>query len=79
MWVLGARTTYQFTRRLYARVYPQVDTGAEHLDADALLGYVLHPGSVLYAGVNADMDRLNGHRHTTGRTFFLKASYRFLR
>ncbi|MBI5711615.1 MAG: carbohydrate binding family 9 domain-containing protein [Candidatus Eisenbacteria bacterium] len=79
VWVLGARTTYQFTRRLYARVYPQVDTEAEHVDLDALLGYVIQPGSVLYAGVNADVDRFNGHRYSTGRTFFLKASYRFLR
>ena len=29
VWALGAKTTYQFTRRLYARVYPQYDTEAE--------------------------------------------------
>ena len=74
VWLLGARCTYQFTRRLYARVYPQYDSGAEHLDADALLGYVVHPGTVVYLGTNHDLDRIGGHEHATGRTYFIKAS-----
>jgi len=79
VWTLGAKTTWQFTRRLYARVYPQYDTEAEHLDADALLGYVLHPGSVLYLGWNGDADRVAGRHRATGRTAFFKASYLFQR
>ena len=77
VWTLGAKATWQFTRRLYVRLYPQYDTDAEHLDADALVGYVLHPGSVLYLGYNGDADRLAGRARATGHTAFLKVSYRF--
>jgi hypothetical protein len=79
VWVLGAKTTWQFTRRLYARFYPQYDTDAEHFDADALLGYVIHPGSVIYLGFNGDGDRVGGRQRTTGRTAFFKVSYLFQR
>jgi hypothetical protein len=75
LWLLGAKCTYQFTRRLYARVYPQYDSGAEHLDADGLLGYVVHPGTVLYLGVDNGLDRIAGRTRATGRTYFLKASF----
>jgi hypothetical protein len=79
VWQLGAKTTYQFTRRLFTRLYPQYDTFAEHFDADALLGYVLHPGSVLYLGVTGDFDQINGRRRATQRSLFLKVSYAFQR
>jgi len=79
LWLVGAKVTMQFTRELYARIYPQYDSGDGHVDLDALLGYVLHPGSVLYLGVNGDMDRVDGRRHATGRTLFFKASYAFQR
>ena len=78
-WLLGAKTTYQFTRRLYARLYPQYDTDSERLDVDGLLGYVLHPGSVLYLGMNGDLDKLGDRHRPTGRTVFFKASYLFQR
>jgi len=77
IWALGAKTTYQFSRRLYARLYPQYDTGLEHLDADALLGFVLHPGTVLYLGVGGDVDKVGSHHRPTQHTVFLKASYLF--
>ena len=77
VWALGVKTTYQFTRRLYARVYPQYDTEAWHLDADALLGYVLHPGSVIYLGYNGDADRIAGRHRVAGHTAFFKVSYLF--
>ena len=77
LWLLGAKTTYQFDRRLFVRVYPQYDTDTEHLDADALMGYVVHPGSVLYAGVNGGFDRVDDRRRATRRSVFLKASYAF--
>jgi hypothetical protein len=77
VWALGAKATWQFTRQLYARVYPQYDTEASHLDADALLGYVLHPGTVLYLGYNGDADRIAGRHRATGRTAFFKVSYLF--
>lgn len=74
--VVGAKTTYQFSRRLYARLYPQIDADAHHVDVDALVGYVLHPGSVLYLGVNGDLDKSVSYRET-GRAVFVKASYLF--
>jgi hypothetical protein len=74
---MGLKVTYQFTRRLYARVYPQYDTDAEHLDTDALLGYVLHPGSVVYLGVNGDYDRVDDRTEASRRSVFLKVSYLF--
>ncbi len=77
VWVLGAKTTYQFTRRLYTRLYPQYDTNTRHLDADALLGYVIHPGSVLYLGLSGDFDQVAGLRRATQRSLFLKVSYAF--
>jgi hypothetical protein len=77
VWALGAKTTWQFTRRLYVRVYPQYDTGERHLDLDLLLGYVVHPGSVVYLGVSEDVDRVSGRDRDTRRTLFLKLSHRF--
>ena len=77
IWALGAKTTFLFTRNFYARVYPQYDTEARHLDADALLAYVLHPGSVLYLGWSGDYERFEGRQRPMSRTFFLKASHRF--
>ncbi|HEY6865728.1 MAG TPA: DUF5916 domain-containing protein [Candidatus Eisenbacteria bacterium] len=74
VWLLGAKCTYQFTRRLYARVYPQYDSGREHLDGDGLLGYVIHPGTVLYFGTNNGYDRIDGVTHATRRVYFFKAS-----
>jgi hypothetical protein len=77
VWTLGAKTTVQFTRRLYVRFYPQFDTGSEHLDLDALAGYVVHPGSVVYLGVNGGFDGQLGVTRDTRRALFLKVSYRF--
>lgn len=75
-WLVGANTTMQFTRRLYARLYPRWDVKARHLDADVLLGYVVHPGTVLYLGASTGIDRLAAHEHFTRRGVFVKASYR---
>jgi len=77
VWILGAKTTFQFTRRLYMRLYPQYDTDTDHLDGDGLLAYVVHPGSVLYFGINGDLDKVGSRHRTTGRTFFFKVSYVF--
>jgi len=76
VWVTGVNTTMQFTRSLYARVYPQFDGEIEHLNADALVGYVVHPGTVLYVGVNSGFDRLDHRQRPTRRQVFVKASYR---
>ena len=70
--------TWQFTRRLYARAYPQYDSDRRHLDADGLLGYIVHPGTVFFAGMDNGLDRIDGRHQATTRTVFLKASYLFV-
>ena len=77
LWLVGAKTTYQFTRRLSMRLYPQYDSQSEHFIADGLLGYVIHPGSVVYLGLNSGFDRIENRRRATGRSVFLKLSYVF--
>ena len=48
---------------------------------NALLGYVIQPGTVFYAGVNNgwDQDLVTGARHATSQQVFAKASWRFAR
>jgi len=78
-WLVGVNLTAQFTQRLSLRVYPQYDSNAEHLDANGLLSYVIHPGTVFYAGVNSGWNRDLADREprTTSRQAFAKASWRF--
>ena len=73
----GINTTAQFTRELSARFYPQYDSHSKHLALNGLIGYVLHPGTVLYLGVNSGFDRISGRQQPTAREFFAKASYQF--
>jgi hypothetical protein len=81
LWLVGVNTSVQFTRELSARIYPQYDSYAQHLFVNALLGYILRPGTVFYAGVNSgwDPDQVSQMRQNTSRQFFAKASYRFAR
>lgn len=77
LWLVGAKTTVQFTRQFFVRVYPQYDDGSRHMVLNALGGYVLHPGTVLYVGVNSGWDEVGSREHITARQVFAKASYRF--
>lgn len=79
VWLVGVNVNAQLTRRLSARLYPQYDGDAKHLAVNGMLGWVLHPGTVFYAGVNGGFDeRLDRRRMTaTTRQAFAKASWRF--
>jgi hypothetical protein len=81
LWLVGVNANVQFTRRLSARVYPQYDSNARHLAVNGLLGYVIQPGTVFYAGVNSgwDEDLATGARRATSQQVFAKASWRFSR
>jgi hypothetical protein len=79
VWLLGVNATAQFTRRLSVRLYPQYDSEHRHLDVNALLGYVVQPGTVFYAGVNSGWEAVQGQRRATARQVFAKASWRFAR
>ncbi len=76
LWIAGAKTTYHFTRQLSLRVYPQYDGDGDRIDVDALLGYVVQPGTVLYVGVGGVLDDVGGRRRVSERSVFFKASYR---
>ena len=78
-WLVGVNLTAQFTQRLSIRVYPQYDSNARHLDVNGLLSYVIHPGTVFYAGVNSGWDRdlTNDAPRATSRQVFAKANWRF--
>ena len=62
----------------FNRTYRQEVLDA-YRDVNALLGYVVHPGTVFYAGVNTgwDPDLRQSVRRATSRQFFAKASWRF--
>lgn len=79
VWQSGAKTTLQFTRRFFMRIYPQYDSGSEHLEADGLLAYVVHPGTVLYVGANSGLDPIARQPQITQSTVFVKASYAWVR
>ena len=76
-WLIGVNTTAQFTRELSARFYPQYDSNTRHLALNGLIGYVLHPGTVVYFGVNSGWDQIAARQRVTGREVFAKASCRF--
>jgi hypothetical protein len=78
------RTTYQFTRFLFARARVDYTTLSSNIRGQFLLGWTPNPGTSFYAGYNDDLTR-NGHSPFTGqfepgfrrngRTFFIKMSY----
>jgi hypothetical protein len=84
--IVNAKTTYQFSRRLYARLIAQHDTSSQRLLLDALGSYELRPGTVFFAGYGAlrerrafedgqwRLDELSPLRESR-RGLFLKASY----
>ncbi len=84
--IVNTKTTYQFSRRLYARLIAQHDTSSHRLLLDALGSYELRPGTVLFAGYGALRERRtyqDGEWRTdeasplreSRRGLFLKASY----
>ena len=84
--IVNSRTTYQFSRRLYARVIAQYDTSSHRLLLDALGSYELRPGTVFFAGYGALRERRTfrdgewqadafSPLRESRRGLFLKASY----
>ena len=84
--IINSRTTYQFSRRLYARLIAQHDTSSHRLLLDTLASYELRPGTVFFAGYGALRERRtyeSGEWRTdeqsplreSRRGLFFKASY----
>jgi hypothetical protein len=84
--IVNSKTTYQFTRRVFARLIAQHDTSSQRLLFDALGSYELRPGTVFFAGYGALRERrefVDGEWRTNAdspmresrRGLFIKASY----
>ena len=86
--IVSLRTTYQFTRFLFARGRVDYESIAEDFSGQFLLGWTPNPGTAFYVGYNDELNR-NGFSpftgllepgiHRNGRTFFIKMSYLFRR
>ena len=86
--ILSLRTTYQFTRFIFARGRVDYDTLGSDVKGQFLFGWTPNPGTAFYVGYNDDLSR-NGFNpfnsqlepglRRNGRTFFIKLSYLFRR
>jgi hypothetical protein len=86
--LLSWRTTYQFTRFLFARARIDYETLPRRARGQFLLGWTPNPGTAFYVGYNDDANintfsPINGQLEPgfrrNGRTFFIKMSYLFRR
>jgi hypothetical protein len=84
--IISLRSTYQFSRFLFARGRVDFDSIASNVKGQFLLGYTPNPGTALYVGYNDDLNRrgfnpfsglLEPGFRRNGRTFFIKMSYLF--
>ncbi|MCA1629979.1 MAG: carbohydrate binding family 9 domain-containing protein [Acidobacteria bacterium] len=82
--IITSRTTYQFTRFLFARARADYSTLASRMRGQFLVGWTPNPGTAFYVGYNDDMTRsgfdpfsgsLQPGFRRNGRTFFIKMSY----
>jgi len=86
--IYALRSTYQFTRFLFARARIDYGTLSTTARGQFLFGWTPNPGTSFYVGYNDDLQR-NGYNpfnsqlepgfRRNGRTFFIKASYLFRR
>jgi hypothetical protein len=84
--IVSLRSTYQFSRFLFARGRIDFDSIASNYKGQFLLGYTPNPGTAFYVGYNDDLNRhgfnpfsgqLEPGFRRNGRTFFIKMSYLF--
>ena len=84
--IVSLRSTYQFTRFIFARGRIDFDSIASNVKGQFLFGWTPNPGTAMYIGYNDDLSR-NGFNpfsgqlepgfRRNGRTFFIKMSYLF--
>ena len=84
--IISLRTTYQFTRFIFARGRVDFDSIASNVKGQFLFGWTPNPGTAFYVGYNDDINRrgfspftgqLEPGLRRNGRTFFIKMSYLF--
>ncbi len=86
--IYSFKTTYQFTRFVFARARVDYDSLASSLRGQYLFGWTPNPGTSFFVGYNDDLN-YNGFSpftnqnergfHRNGRTFFIKTSFLFRR
>lgn len=84
--IFSLRSTYQFTRFVFARIRADYDTLQANMRGQYLFGWTPSPGKAFYIGYNDDLN-INGHNPYTGlqesgfsrnnRKFFIRMSYLF--
>jgi hypothetical protein len=86
--IVSLKTTYQFTRFIFARGRIDFDSLAANVKGQFLFGWTPSPGTAFYVGYNDDVNRrgfnpfsgqLEPGLRRNGRTFFIKMSYLFRR
>ncbi len=84
--IVSLRSTYQFSRFLFARGRIDYETLGSSVKGQFLMGYTPNPGTALYVGYNDDLSRNGFNRFSgalepgfrrNGRVFFIKMSYLF--
>ena len=84
--IISLRSTYQFSRFIFARGRIDFDSIASNIKGQFLFGYTPNPGTAFYVGYNDDLNRhgynpfsgqLEPGFRRNGRTFFIKMSYLF--
>jgi hypothetical protein len=84
--IFSSRSTYQFSRSVFARLRVDYSTLNNYLRPQFVFGWTPSPGKAFYVGYNDDIS-YNGYNPYTGRyepglqkngrSFFIKASYLF--
>ena len=86
--IISFRSTYQFTRFIFARARVDYDTLSSDARGQFLFGWTPNPGTAFYVGYNDDLTRNGSNPFTgqiepgfrrNGRVFFIKLSYLFRR
>ncbi len=86
--ILSVRSTYQFTRDIFARIRVDYSNIQSRIRPQFVLGWSPSPGKALYIGYNDDLNYNGYNRYTghyepgirgNGRSFFVKMSYLFKR
>jgi hypothetical protein len=84
--VFSSRSTYQFTRDIFARLRLDYSNINKRIRPQLVLGWTPSPGTALYAGYTDDVSYNSYNPFTgayepgfrgNGRSFFIKASYLF--
>lgn len=84
--IFSLRSTYQFTRDIFARLRLDYSTLSSRIRPQLVFGWNPSPGTAIYAGYNDDVSYNNYNPYTglyepgfrgNGRTFFIKAAYLF--